>query len=553
MKIGQMFFAWVSDTESWNPAVHARNDESVFAFRLSESEGEFATAELVIENPRAGLLAAAREKYIMISCAVDGVPTLLFWGRIVGVPTGISGEKITMRALAQKPGWADEQAAFLAALKVAPYYDSLFVAESREDDPAEILAGRHALVHWHRATGTISLSDILDAPITDVTSGFGDPEIEVSDPPLAAVELEIEAQWTQHSWGIAWLGNAIRNAFPSKKINTLTPEDFLSRWPAPGTAIGGRSGYTVVGSQLEIDPDPGFIFIRPQISAQAWVSAEKYPSHDPEVDAAGEYPVTVPRVWFRDPELNVLGEYKQKRRETLKASVAADTQEITSDTGGTETISIRLQDVIGTGALHHTKTSFFHSARGQAAAAHAVKRAEARLAKASRAVEITVGCRAESLLNITCADSVCITNDRLPGGEAVGKVVAYSISLGKGGSLRGSVTIACAIGRAAATGEVSYADYSSQKEPVPIDSSDLSSDLFVIRNLKVLNPGETQNSLMSGYSAGSGLSVEQMLAQNSTSIQFELRDISGVDELAHEITLETTTLAIPKQIDLEAA
>jgi hypothetical protein len=552
--IGKLYFAWVGEAEAWDPLTHCREDESVFRLFVSEAEGEFAQADVEILNPMTGLLAAARDKYVMLSADVDGSPTLLLWGRVVGVPTDLTAKTCRIHIIAHKPGWAAEQATFLADLKAAPYYDELFIAEDARDEPEEILAGRHALLHWHRATGAISLSDILSGPVVDLDGDFfGDPQIEIGEPPLAAVNLEIEAQWQQYSWGVSDLGQSIQDEFPDGRVNTLTPDDFLTRWPGAGTAIGGRSGYRVIGSTLEIDPDPGYLFSYPKVSAKARVSTDLYPSQDPEIDAAGYYYISVPRVWFYKPKLRVLAEYKQKRRETLTASVTADTQEITSEAGGTETISVRLQDVIEAGAITRSATSFFLSTRGQAAAAHAVKRAEARLARASRAVEITIETRAENIIPITCANSVRIADTRLPGGEATGKVIAYSISIDGQGGVIGSVTIGCAIGRAGATGTVTYGDYSSQLPPTPVDSSDLTSANFVIQDLTIRNRGDQQNNLMRGYSASSGKTVEQLLAENSTSIELTLRDISGVDELAHTITLTPIPLQIPKQIDLEAA
>ena len=54
-------FAWVDGGDAFVDRV----DEDVFAFELSHLEGEFATLNVEIRNPRVGLLKHSRMRFLM--------------------------------------------------------------------------------------------------------------------------------------------------------------------------------------------------------------------------------------------------------------------------------------------------------------------------------------------------------------------------------------------------------------------------------------------------------------------------------------------------------
>src|SRR3954463_2569091 len=92
-------FAWVEDTETeFVVDDHARVDEDVFSYDLEQTEGDFAVLTVVIRNPRVGLLAPGRKVWAWFSrVSADMEVTPMFFGRLVGVPTDINLEFVTLQ------------------------------------------------------------------------------------------------------------------------------------------------------------------------------------------------------------------------------------------------------------------------------------------------------------------------------------------------------------------------------------------------------------------------------------------------------------------------
>ena len=44
------YFAWIDEAESFDPQVHARQDEDIFNLRIAEQEGLFPTATVTVVN-----------------------------------------------------------------------------------------------------------------------------------------------------------------------------------------------------------------------------------------------------------------------------------------------------------------------------------------------------------------------------------------------------------------------------------------------------------------------------------------------------------------------
>ena len=99
--VDKIFFAAVDPFVTYNPAIHSVEDEEVFALQIDHNEGEFATAEVEIQNPSEGLLAPTRKKRVFISIFNGGTPKLLFSGRIAGFPTDLTTETIRITYIGQ--------------------------------------------------------------------------------------------------------------------------------------------------------------------------------------------------------------------------------------------------------------------------------------------------------------------------------------------------------------------------------------------------------------------------------------------------------------------
>lgn len=93
---------------------------------------------------------------------------------------------------------------------------------------------------------------------------------------------------------------------------------------------------------------------------------------------------------------------------------------------------------------------YFPTDRGQQSLQNMLARARAKLRRRARAVQVTFQCRLEAVApTISCRMNAGITDPRLPGGSAVGKVISYKLTRdGDSGSSYAEVTLGCTIGNA---------------------------------------------------------------------------------------------------------
>jgi len=151
---GPFYFAWVaSDEVEFDPDLHAVEDLDIFSFGIVHQEGNFATLELDVRNPRVGLLAPGRPLWGYLSW--DGgagglVP--LFFGRLVGLPSDLIHEVIRLQFIAQSSTYVDDKLVYGSALRVRPYWDPIWIDPSRVNpappalpDPDVVLEARSEL------------------------------------------------------------------------------------------------------------------------------------------------------------------------------------------------------------------------------------------------------------------------------------------------------------------------------------------------------------------------------------------------------------------------
>ena len=104
---------------------------------------------------------------------------------------------------------------------------------------------------------------------------------------------------------------------------------------------------------------------------------------------------------------------------------------------------------------HVPARSYFPSDRGRQSIEYLICLARSHLLQRSRAVQITFDCRFARAVALSCRMNAILEDRRLPGGEALGKIIAYKMECdGKSGVMKGSVTIGCAVGSGATVSEI---------------------------------------------------------------------------------------------------
>ena len=237
--IGPFYFAWADKKEAFDPALHARIDEDIFKFDVEHSEGDFATLTAIVRNPRIGLLAPSRRVWAWLSWQNGAELVPLFYGRLVGVPTDINQELVTLVFTARPADFVSLKEAKAETLKERPFYDPIWIDPDSLDDPDTVLEARSALWSIDRVTHAVDISDVLvgEDGIEDFCAGevpYDWVEINLGETPLRSVSVDATVNWTQSATGT--LSYAI-------DVATYTGQSLISEWPAEGASLGG--GWTV--------------------------------------------------------------------------------------------------------------------------------------------------------------------------------------------------------------------------------------------------------------------------------------------------------------------
>jgi len=591
MTIGQIYFALVDPGEVFDDTIHNREDEDVFNLVVSQSEGNFALAEIEIRNPSEGLLSPNRKERCFISYQDGASVVLLFSGRIVGFPSSLSDDTINVEYVAQPEGWEIVQDTFLQTLKVSPQYNELFIAPDRRNDAAEILSGRSELLYWTRDTNAISTSDILEGSnFLDLGTNviFDTVRTEIGDPPLAQINVQIEVQWEQIGVGTVDAGAAItsqfaNSVFATSYINTLTPLAFEDGWR--GVRI--PPGYSVQENKLVPEADGFGVDSLTELnlrSPTATVQAIDFPTKTG--GAAGTRTLTVPRVWYNGT-LILQAQYQQKRRELTTSVLAADVQNFSLRGNRTEDLFVRLQNPTETDqgqVLDPRQPSFFYDSLtnelttyGREAIEHGLSRASARLKKSARLIETEFEADLNAVVGIGLDHSIRFEDDRIPGGSIRGKVVNYIFSVdGDSGQQVAKLTLASVIGKgvdsvpAVTLGEVelSPVDYENEFGPTPMTSSIFynvdgafvvnepvnvalmeSDNQYLVDNATVTNDGETQSL---NFNNDPPQSRPDLILETGTGVVVDLKSLNPEGELYSVAQVITSDLSLPKHLDMEA-
>jgi hypothetical protein len=588
MQDATFHFAWVDPTETtFSAGTHAREDEQVFGLTIAQTEGEFATAEVEIQNPGEGLLASGRKQHVWLSVTREGTTTALMFGRVTGFPRNTEGEVVTLEFVAQFPDWQTTRATLFATLKALPYWDPAFIPAAELDNPDQALEGRPQLYHYRRTSPTIALSHILTGGSTlTVTNHFEDSlRFEVTDTLVRSVTVTATVEWEQRLTGDSTRAHyRIKREFPGGVVSTFTGPGFASTWPQVGDSIGGQTGYEVIQSRIrQIAPLPGSM-AGTSTTFKAKVSdGERGFVRAIRGQIVESRDAVATRYWF-STNLVVAYNFRQARRETITFTVVNDVQAITDSDAGAVTIDLRAEDLVGLSLLPAAYSSYFLTARGKQSFEHLLARARATLAAGCRSIEIGFAMPFFDALAISCDHSITIPDARLPGGTATGKVKSYRLIVdGDAGTAQAEITLGVAIGNGASASadgtensyvedgyvedgyqieegesapsafpELVYQPYGDQLPTDPTIISRLRND-DIVQSVTVTNGPVAQETLLLANQYPVRDNALQAVNQAPTEVALTLRALEPADDLSHTITVTIVhPWPAPQGIDLAA-
>lgn len=535
-------FAWVDPEDSTFIQDFARYDEWVFSFELKQEEGEFATLDITIKNPRAALLSVSRKTWMWLSYGAPGSAVPLFFGRLVGIPTSILNEKVTLQFVAQPMNYNAQRAMLAASLRVLPNYDPIFVDENSRDDVDVVLDGYTKLWHVDPVTHDVTISDVLIGEdgieeFTDADMLYDGLSISFDKAPLTTVSVTATIPWTQRAQGTVDLTEYLASHWPNETPSTSIVTSFTMNendWPKVGSNIG--SGWEVsqsscvplydltvkssstggtlavvdagstnapapndtsdveVGSSVSVTIErseqylskvpPGSITLAYILTqSDLDISYTKIAAADYDVEL---YVPTLPQSrvasfsrqmawdgglialnWLK-VNLVVAYDAERQREEVVTFTLTADVQPIVTDPGDDATLELKLNAVAVSDPIDPSTTdqdtpiddlrrrSYIVTPRGEQTIQHLIGRAAANLIYRSRCVKIEFApLDIAKMAAITLRKNARIFDDRIPGGEALGKVISRSISLdGDTGKVAFKVGMGCAVGNGGTVSDV---------------------------------------------------------------------------------------------------
>lgn len=491
------YFSWVDEGAVFDPLVHGRQDLSIFSFEITAKEGLVPWMRLRVENPRQGLASFERQWGILSWQKGEGEIEPLFCGQLLCIGQQVEGESLELSFCAASSQNHARLQSLVGELQKGPLWHPAFVQAGVPVSPSELLESRTALLYWDRCTPTIEISDLFYGRKGIDIGGdfFADTlNVRLKELPLSAVRVCLKSSWVQSYEGVSDLTTLIRSRFPGGMVNTLTGDNLVSKWWKTGEKVG-KSGYWVEYSDLkEVSPlRTGPLDLYPSYSSKIWISP-----HDPMSKDPVPKQVRLKRKWYK-MKLLLGWRYKQKRTENVHFTLSHKTQKLGAGDGKIRTLTIpvyglsyaHIQDKWTPGVRYSAgfrlthegnvyecarrhraraifdgpeqqdwvqigvqpqdgeapQSSFFTRPDGHIVIAHALEIAKAHLAASCRAVEITFTTRLSALSGISCDHHIHLSDERLPGGRATGKVTSYRLSGdGARGIFRADVTLGCGVG-----------------------------------------------------------------------------------------------------------
>jgi hypothetical protein len=521
MPAGLPYFAWIDASETTFGPEHLRWDESVFSFTLKQDEGDPASLTAVVRRPQntagdpIGLLGPGRKIWVWF--ALDCGPALIkFRGRLVGVPTSIFEELVTLEFVARPVDVVAQKEALADTLRVLPYYDEVVIDKARRTDPDVVLEGYTKIWHYDRETHVITVSDEISGEdgLVEFLCANGDVlydglGLTLTSGPLSSVDVSAEYTWTQQGFGTVDLTNYLLSNWPGA-INGEIQSYTMSAgdWPKTGASIGDgwvaafgdahdlvdlsvKSRTTGVGTivkntdgsgvQTTISKTESYLALSTGHQTTLLLAA-KSPvdvkwSYTMSKDGDGllytsssSYSSSWTESYFAmqafQPKL--VGGWIANRQctERVSFSLFADVQPILTDPEDGEALriddvrSVNLSDAAeGTPIGDPRRRSYIATERGNQSLEHLIALARAKLMMRARVVEITFAPKPARMADVTLRKNAFLAEPRV--GEALGKIIAYSVAMdGSDGRINCEVRIGCTIGRggtvAAADGTPTY-------------------------------------------------------------------------------------------------
>lgn len=634
---GPFYFAWVEAGEAFDPAVHNTYDQQILSAEVAHAEGEAATLAIRIKNPGVGPLTIGRWAWFSYEAGSGIVP--VFNGRLIGSPSDLQAEILTLQLRAIPDDYIAQKTALAATMRVLPYWDPVWEVE-KIDEPDTVLESYCALWHIDRLTLLLTAAHLLhgeDGTLDVSDHLYASLKVAFGSKPKRKIKVTGNVAWKQKATGIVDLTTPLWQAFKFAgspfqwpQVGSYTGAGLVTTWPKPGAGLGG--GWSM--SDDSIVDTPGTVAAwsykktwtdmapdkKNELAAQlggfsaaglnSWAHTLRFPGRrgtvvqqkpstfflPPQSGGYDTYVAAFPLISINQ-RFRMAYEAERDRSETISFILESDIQPQAIDIDGDDEEELTLsseyvdKEVEADGSLPIVDVrhnAYFARPRGSLSAEALMLKAMAKAMYAARSVEIEfqlAGWPAAALA-LSCRKSVLLHDPRLPGGQALGKITRYTLSVA-GGAMRTTIALGSSVGYgvvlpAPAPGTDVYAlgyasTYTRQAgaefELIPgvlqyaefggtvidddgVDFFNMNSSTVLLSPIVIENGSNAQQAAVDIECAKTGVSPDPIavLSNLPTRVMMagKIRSVTGGGfHTEYPITLEK--LVIPKMIDLEAA
>lgn len=588
---GPFYFAWVEPGTAFNAAVHNVENLIIGNFSVEQTEGDFATLTVEVKNPRDSFGLLSGKFWAWLSWFNGSEIQPLFFGRLVGIPDDIMGEVISLEFIARPLDYIDQKNALAETLKVAPYYDPIWIDESAINDPDTVLEARSELWSYDRITHEVDTSNLLvgEDGIEDFVLAAHDAFYDSVHSRLVSNALRAISVDGIVNWGQAAIGtmNVLQKTFI-----TGTGKGLIDDWPKTGSSIGGgwsvKDGSVFDAAGIELIDNKKYAptdhIIAPNELPDEWIFVKTTHSAFPSgAYAEGGFIVPMYHVYGK---LILQYDAARDRTEHVRFTIAANVQPVITAADGDDLLFLSLTSRdVGQPLIENAeipigdvrRRSYFPTIRGERSIQYLVALARANLELRSRAIEVDWDCTFRRAIALSCRMNARLYDPRLPAGNALGKIISYSFEC-TDGLMIGHCKIGCAIGYGGSveaeggTPDWVSADWVSPGwqtytgQTILLGSGDVTysmpteapndDGIVFTGNGNTLDKSRMVSDLVISSVGDAGVKgltkeeTESIINDGGTRVSFTLKPVEGGPfESAYDINV--SQLEIPKQIDLE--
>lgn len=571
MKFGKIYFARVENWDDIAPA--GAEDLVIFNVNFSHSDKEAATVDIECEYPQTGLMFGPR--FGVLSIEVDGVETEIARGQIVGHPVALPGQIVTVELICRRPDHSDQIDAIYEEydITIPPELADETVARRSEPyvsgypyiDPVTLDAS-FAWIAGVTSTDGVIVGENGSGDVSDVF----DMKMSITDTPATEVEITAETFFVEERMREIDLFDDRDGQFQAM---TMTPNSLRTSLQSP--VIDG-SGYEFLEGSLSTTLINTLRVKTEERQVDPWTCA---------VTPAEWSDVGIYRI--DSGALNILAFAEQPRREILKFRMVPQTQDIGGGEVVTENLTIsnvtsRMEDWIpysfkdaeGNTTIKSKKLvarrRFWFDGNGEFCPENQdilypiAYRAAKILNERAHCVDLTMSVRLSAVFGRTLKDRITISDIRLTGGYATGRIKSINYQIGS--SEVAEIVLSCPItdpnNQRSADFYFNFSfEHDGDEDTVPASPAvdalrNGGAESFFIDEFKMENLSADQAIALTGYAEGNPDAEaisDPMSVVPPTSFTVDLAEAEPVpiDDLGdHEVRLKAATLYLPHGIVL---